>query len=825
MGDAFCAAFETAGAGLAAAVAAQRALYAEDWSAFGEDFPPILVRMGLHTGEVQEREGDYYGRPVNRTARVEAAANGGQVMLTRATYQLVRERLPENTALRELGEHRLKDLRSTEHLYQLVIHDLPDVERAPRTVESLHPRDRVVVNASETWSPDATGELDPTLWEGLASAITSDGAEDVVTLSAVQAAAMARHKPRDVREYRLGRIAEWSQPRYRLDGRFVGLTLLLDQGEEATLGRWQAQGEQAHDMRDVLEGLDSPAAVILGPPGSGKSTLMRRLELDTAIDSLRAEAEGKDPLTFFIHLNTYGPERPGDPLPAPAEWLAKRWAERCPDLPPLDDLLQSGRMMLLLDAFNEIPSANESEYHAVAQLWKAWLQQLVTERPGNRVVFTCRSLDYSQPLSTPALRVPQVQVDSLDDDQVVEFLKLYCPARRREVWRDLRGSPQLEVLRSPYFLSLLADQVEASGELPQGRAALFTGFVRQALRREIERGNTLFQGGELIATRDLRKMTRWKWQNPWDLPERGLLLPKLASLAYQMQEEQADTESSQVRIDLDHAFDLIDDDHDEQIIAAGAALAVLDEDETADELMYVHQLVQEFFAARALAKEPYPSLVAAPWRADEVSPSLAVVMADLDPADPLPTLPPDRLGGDHDAGRGDGAGHQPVFVAGIAEVNLVLAGRCALLPDVREQLPEGLLADLRTRLAERSRDPAADLRERISCGRVAGSLGDPRFERRDGPHGTFLWPAARRHSGRTLPDRRGQPDRASRGASRRGHMLRHEIELEPFRIGQFAVTNAEFRCLRRGRRLRRPAVVGHRARRLLATRRDDQRGQ
>ena len=88
--------------------------------------------------------------------------------------------------------------------------------------------------------------------------------------------------------------------------------------------------------------------------------------------------------------------------------------------------------------------------------------------------------------------MPQVRIEALDDAQVQDFLRLYSPLRWRELWASLEGRPQLEVLRSPYFLSLLVDQVEATGEMPEGRAALFTGFVRQALRREVERGNPIF---------------------------------------------------------------------------------------------------------------------------------------------------------------------------------------------------------------------------------------------------------------------------------------------------------------------------------------------
>ncbi len=108
VGDAFCAAFSTAESGVLAALEAQRAIFAEDWTRFDPAFPAVRVRMGLHTGVAQERGGDYFGRPVNRCARLEAAANGGQVVLSQATQTLVRESLPPGCSLRDCGEHRLK---------------------------------------------------------------------------------------------------------------------------------------------------------------------------------------------------------------------------------------------------------------------------------------------------------------------------------------------------------------------------------------------------------------------------------------------------------------------------------------------------------------------------------------------------------------------------------------------------------------------------------------------------------------------------------------------------------------------------------------------
>jgi hypothetical protein len=81
--------------------------------------------MGLYTGAAEEREGDYFGPPVNRVARIAAAAAGDQVVLSQTTADLVRDVLPPGVTLRELGSYRLKDLIHPEVIYQLVAPDLP----------------------------------------------------------------------------------------------------------------------------------------------------------------------------------------------------------------------------------------------------------------------------------------------------------------------------------------------------------------------------------------------------------------------------------------------------------------------------------------------------------------------------------------------------------------------------------------------------------------------------------------------------------------------------------------------------------------------------
>ncbi|MGH3302102.1 MAG: adenylate/guanylate cyclase domain-containing protein [Streptosporangiaceae bacterium] len=106
VGDAFCAAFSRPRAAVGAALTAQRGLGGESWPTSR----PIRVRMGLHSGACEERDRDYFGPVVNRAARLEAAAHGGQVLVSGATGELLAGSLPDGVGLHDLGLHRLKDL-------------------------------------------------------------------------------------------------------------------------------------------------------------------------------------------------------------------------------------------------------------------------------------------------------------------------------------------------------------------------------------------------------------------------------------------------------------------------------------------------------------------------------------------------------------------------------------------------------------------------------------------------------------------------------------------------------------------------------------------
>ena len=121
-GDSFFAVFPSAAAAVEAAGACQLRLAGEVWPTGAA----LRVRMGLHTGEAHVQEGDYVDHaPINRCARVKAAAHGGQVLVTQATRDLVADRLGSGFSLRRLGEFRLRDLSQPELIYQLTHAGLP----------------------------------------------------------------------------------------------------------------------------------------------------------------------------------------------------------------------------------------------------------------------------------------------------------------------------------------------------------------------------------------------------------------------------------------------------------------------------------------------------------------------------------------------------------------------------------------------------------------------------------------------------------------------------------------------------------------------------
>ncbi len=133
-GDGLLAAFATASAAVNASVDAQRAMASAEWPTS----EPLTVRMGLHTGTAVRRDHDYFGVSLNRAARLMGVAHGGQIVCSQATAELSRDDLPDEIELRDLGEHRLRDLARPEMVSQVTARGL-QTDFPPLTTHDLSP--------------------------------------------------------------------------------------------------------------------------------------------------------------------------------------------------------------------------------------------------------------------------------------------------------------------------------------------------------------------------------------------------------------------------------------------------------------------------------------------------------------------------------------------------------------------------------------------------------------------------------------------------------------------------------------------------------------
>jgi predicted ATPase/class 3 adenylate cyclase len=130
-GDALFYVFESAGAAVEGAIAAQRSLTAHPWP----EEAPLFARIGLHTGEVLRVGARFRGLAVHQAARICAAGHGGQILLSRTTSELVEGRLPSGTVLRDLGMYRLKDLAEPTRVFQICASGLRAEFPPPKTLD------------------------------------------------------------------------------------------------------------------------------------------------------------------------------------------------------------------------------------------------------------------------------------------------------------------------------------------------------------------------------------------------------------------------------------------------------------------------------------------------------------------------------------------------------------------------------------------------------------------------------------------------------------------------------------------------------------------
>lgn len=598
----------------------------------------------------------------------------------------------------------------------------------------------------------------------------------------------------DLTAYLTQRAATWrAGAAGQLDRRFVNLTLMVDHGLEYNGPRHEAQGKYDRLSDLLAERPDVGAWVLVGAPGSGKSTVLQHHEMTTADAALArlaatdapGGADAGDPpeLCIWHRLSEYDAER----SPPPAEWLQlpTRWPQA---LPPLATLRQVARVRWLLDGLNEIKAPNRDAQLAAVDRWTEWAASEASCGDGLAPLFSVRTLDQS-PMSANAFEVRQIVLAPWSPAQI----QAYCAHTLGEgntLWPGIEVDRQLLALSElPFNLVAQCELFRTLGRAARDRAELLGGLFWQMLAKR--QGEPLLRRPGLLGEADWQHIAAGRWKDTLRaLPERhGCLVPWLDDALQRLHRRGRQVSVTQAEL-LAGLTPQPGWASPQEWLQAVRCLNLIgdgghDEFSTDPLLRCTHQLWQEFFAARGIRDGVLNQPERLPDFTPPALPDLETTVASLGVKEPLPG--PDPSHWDESVQLAVQLLRDPApWIAHLQPRNLPLAGRAAVA--ARSRLTDATLAPLRSDLLARSRDPAVDLRLRIEAGLVLGELGDPRWEERQGPHGRYLWPkhwvkvpgGVYRIGDDTSPESDVKPET--------------EVTLAPFEMAFAPVTNAEYRC-------------------------------
>jgi formylglycine-generating enzyme required for sulfatase activity len=551
------------------------------------------------------------------------------------------------------------------------------------------------------------------------------------------------------------RMSAWQWVRARVFGRM----------EPVEAGKMFAEQKTFKDLAEAMEAVDEdaqapyPVLALLGEPGAGKSTILRKFARDMVRKRL---ADPAALLPFFVSLSAH---KNGSPL----TYLRGEW-KRMLGFDGLDDALAAGRIWLFADGLNEMPRAM---YESRKAQWRAFLREHFLPN-GNRALVACRVADYGEGIGAPRL-----VIHGMDDDRIQSFLRKRIPDRAAVLWQELERDKEesgaiYQLVQIPFWLVMLT-RVSGKTGLPRNRAGLLDDFIRQWL--DYENGR---DGGRIL--NDIQRqafmdgLTRLAWEG----------LSRSQNYTFRLKEACRIVSAGQSVVS------------GQNLLGLGQDCSLLTcESET---VRFQHQLLQEFFAARRLARQfvdgqNLRGKWRVPWR------RWKFVRSRWDP------LPPPPLTGWEEAvilaaGLLDAAQAEKLALSVLSDTPS-LAARCvlesgvAVSPEMQRKTRERLRLDLQS---ARQRLPA-----RLTAGKALAKMGDPRLLERshefagangktiryiepdwiDVPEGVFTMG--------TSPSERLRIQ-LQRFAVEQDELPPHKVYTGAFRMGRFPVTVVEYRC-------------------------------
>ena len=574
-----------------------------------------------------------------------------------------------------------------------------------------------------------------------------------------------------------------------------GLSAII---EQELMEHYMPPSGQPQQVRlsSLFELLDKPYNVmLLGEPGSGKTTALKRIALKVAEDALDSEVLPSPRPSDFQGEGGYSQGRIpillalSSLLSADVEgWVRKR----CGLLEPyLNSYLQSGRCILLWDAFNEMPFESERQYAAKLRA----LKQFMTNYPGNRFIWSCRRLDYSANLP-----LQRVEVLPLSDENIRQFFHNLAEIGEKEACDSLlsrleadqeSGGKLWDLFRRPLMLQLLCAVYEHNRKigkavpLPENFGQLFNAFVEMLMTREERKDLPLPGVYDANVQKDTLGQLAFALMDTVRPTEginvrSGTTVPIKEARAY-LPESSYNSQHRPVAINPD---DLMD-------VAAGEGILEFPPDRS--QVRFWHQSLQEYFAALELHQrldtdEDLTRIFQPPWWWEHEAP--AFVRTEENRYEPLP--PPDSTGWEETVIMLSGI-HPAIdeLIHGVLAKNPLLAGRCldeGLSDDELKRLA-GIKVEVSGALAKTIENPQVAVRVRLAAGVVLGRLEDPR-----------------------IPDPKDidamveiPPGEFLRGSRREREKPQRPIFLDAYRIDKYPVTNNQYRQFIEATNHREPA--------------------